>query len=201
MSALKALMDANIGCTVKYIDKCDIALVRDLFASIVVQDEQFTHLLFVDSDMEFKPASVLRLTEANQDVVGLAYRVRSPEVKFALLLNVDRLDSRGGLLEPDSIGMGVTLISRAALTRMIESGAVSAEPHDHEKEHGLRGPLYDFFFPLKVDGKRVFEDYAFCYRWRSIGGKVYAIIDEQVGHIGLTNYRGRMSDLGVREKP
>jgi hypothetical protein len=60
-------------------------------------------------------------------------------------------------------------------------------------------PLANFywrFFDTMVDpdsGRYLSEDYAFCRRWRDIGGKVYADLDSQLLHVGQHLFRGDLA--------
>jgi hypothetical protein len=47
-----------------------LPFMRNLFASLVMQDESYTHLLFVDADMGFEPSLIERMLEADKPVVG-----------------------------------------------------------------------------------------------------------------------------------
>lgn len=204
MASLIGTMNAfaanGVKCSMKLIDQTDIAYVRDVFASFILQDETYSHVLFVDSDMDYRPEAAVRLLSFDKDVIGLAARQRNEVVKYNLEFDPANPQSAGSLIKPLHLGMGVTLVSRKALLRMIESGIVSEENHTHQ--HGLHGKLYDFFFQIKVNNRRLLEDYSFCHKWRSIGGEVFAVIDETVGHIGRMNYKGRLADIGqtVTEK-
>jgi len=44
--------------------------MRNLYASLVMQDESYTHLLFVDADMGFAPSLIERMIAADKPVVG-----------------------------------------------------------------------------------------------------------------------------------
>lgn len=47
-----------------------LPFMRNLYASLVLQDESFTHLLFVDADMGFAPSLIERMIAAGKPVVG-----------------------------------------------------------------------------------------------------------------------------------
>ena len=38
------------------------------------------------------------------------------------------------------------------------------------------------------------EDFAFCKRWKNLGGKCHALITEKISHIGEHQYRGCFAD-------
>jgi hypothetical protein len=57
-----------------------LPFMRNLFASLVMQDESYTHLLFVDADMGFAPSLIERMIAADKPVIGAIY----PKRKFDL---------------------------------------------------------------------------------------------------------------------
>ena len=38
------------------------------------------------------------------------------------------------------------------------------------------------------------EDFAFCKRWKDIGGKCYAWVNDYLAHVGEHRYTGRFAD-------
>lgn len=51
-------------------------------------------------------------------------------------------------------------------------------------------------------GRYLTEDYSFCRRWRMLGGKVYALMEAELGHIGKHVYRGTLQwAVPVRDRP
>lgn len=51
-------------------------------------------------------------------------------------------------------------------------------------------------------GRYLTEDYSFCRRWRLLGGKIYALMEADVGHIGKHVYRGTLEQaVPVRDVP
>jgi hypothetical protein len=58
-------------------------------------------------------------------------------------------------------------------------------------------PYYWLFFDCMVDPdsrRYLSEDYAFCRRWRDIGGKVYADMQSDLGHLGQHVFRGNLAE-------
>ena len=47
-----------------------LPLARNLFASLVLEDKSYTHLLFVDSDMGFSPSLIAKMIAFQKPVVG-----------------------------------------------------------------------------------------------------------------------------------
>ena len=44
------------------------------------------------------------------------------------------------------------------------------------------------------------EDYAFCQRWRDMGGKVYCDVMITMGHVGKYEYAGQLGKFLEMEK-
>lgn len=54
----------------KFLSLSILSFMRNLYASLVMQDESFTHLLFIDADMGFAPSLIERMIAADKPVVG-----------------------------------------------------------------------------------------------------------------------------------
>src|SRR5262245_56036156 len=62
----------------KIISVALLPVARDILASIVLNDPSYTHLLFIDADMGFKPELIAKLIAFQEDVAG----VIAPKRKF-----------------------------------------------------------------------------------------------------------------------
>ncbi|WP_237152546.1 hypothetical protein [Oryzibacter oryziterrae] len=56
---------------VRFFETFDLRLVRNAYASIVLNDPSFTHLFFFDSDMGFFPSLMEKMLLADKPVVGV----------------------------------------------------------------------------------------------------------------------------------
>lgn len=57
------------------------------------------------------------------------------------------------------------------------------------------------FFDTEFDAENhtyLGEDFAFCKRWRSLGGKCHAYIEATIAHIGEHQYIGKFGDELIR---
>lgn len=72
MDLVTAFHSRGIDWSYRHLALSDIALSRNIFASLVLADDQFTHLLFIDSDMGFLPDGMLGLLDFDQSVVAAA---------------------------------------------------------------------------------------------------------------------------------
>lgn len=67
----------------RFIGTTIIARARNSYASLILQDPSYTHLLFIDSDMGFSPEAVVRMMDLEKDFCGCIYPMRVPnEAQF-----------------------------------------------------------------------------------------------------------------------
>ena len=86
----------------------------------------YTHMLFIDSDVEFQPEAGLRMLVADKDIVTTPYRAKNPNlnehtytVKFPDPKVVPILP--GGLVEIEAGPTGLMLIHRRVFEKIIKN--------------------------------------------------------------------------------
>ena len=168
-----------------------ISETRNYYASVLLQRAEHSHLLFVDSDMMFEPAAVWKLIEAQKPVAGCIYARRKPNAGV-VVYNNEPLRSTNGWARVDGLGMGLCLIQATCFRALLATDQIAKSTGHPFASHGLTGPLLGFFDPVSIGGKYSAEDYAFCYRWRTLcGGEVWGLVNAEIGHIGDFVYRAR----------
>lgn len=194
---------------------------RNAFASAVVENADYTHLLMIDADCSFDPSVVERLIAAEQSVVGACVPLRqvkwdrvgshlerhpdasaedlahmSHEFAVSFMPGAGAQATADGFLPARFLGSAVMLLSRDALVRMSESDQVDRYEMGASLGPGTPDFGWTFFDPF-VDPERgayLSEDYAFCQRWRALGGTVYADPRATVTHTGPVSIVGNLSD-------
>ena len=192
-------------------------VMRSVMASKALRDEDITHLLFVDTDMGFPVDAVRKLIRSGKDVIGCACPFRtiplhdtvsqsggsfrkaiSEILPYALKFppGTATIDIAGGICEVTGIGTGLLLISKQALKIMQDKGGLGTFAARFPYSQWYSGETYfGFFEHVIVDGAYLGEDYSFCHRrTESCGGKVYALVDEEIMHIGPLPVLGRYID-------
>lgn len=182
---------------VKYHSSADLIRNRNILASAALAQPDRTHLLFVDADMEFRPEALFRMLELARPVIGCIYPRRKPTDSlrdFVVDLGEEtRLQVTSGATRVRGVGMGLCLIDRTVLERMVASGKVR---RDELKDQGH--PIFGFFDPITPD---VSEDLSFCRRWASLcDGEVWALVDEEIGHVGETTFRAQFLDYARKTR-
>ena len=186
---------------------------RNIFGSQMVHSERYTHLLMVDSDLGFEPEVPQRLVDSGHDLVGACVplrEVRWQNVRAALdqvgSLTPEEMESLGHLyavsfVRPSSDAGGVTPVGDFVPARFVGGAMMLARREvfvrlagsDEVTHYEQGGNWQDWdpsgwtFFDQLVDpetGTYLSEDYAFCHRWRAVGGTLWADVRSQVTHNG-----------------
>jgi hypothetical protein len=178
----------------------DLCHARNKILGEFVRAEKYTHLLKVDDDMGWEPADVVRMLASGKDFIsGVGCKKKYPlewccsnRSDDAGIQQPVTFHQEGDIMlaEINYVGAGFVLISRECATRMIAAyqELMYVDCYDAQKEVGLYDPV------TIINGdyrERYFDDFAFCYRWRKIGGKVFAIPDIQLKHTGNHTFEGK----------
>lgn len=182
---------------VAVVQDCFVTSGRDRLAATCMQ-QGFSHLLFLDADIEFTPQDVAQLLAADKDVVAGAYRKKNSSGQFALSFigtadSGAAWDDEAQAMEVDGIGAGFLLVRRAVFERL------ATEMPDirfvEEGEDGTETEAHAFFEQrILSDGHRASEDILFCRRWRALGGKVWVLPCLRLKHWGPVAFEGALAD-------
>jgi hypothetical protein len=132
----------------------------------------FSHVLFIDDDMEFEPDVLNRLADRRLDFVVCDYpRKKIPRSTIAIGLDGEPMKLEEGLEEAAQVGFGMALIKMEVIKNI-------SKPR----------------FPLPFNsatGEYGSEDYWFCKKAREDGCKIFVDHDasKKVGHIGSYTFK------------
>ena len=170
---------------------------RNYLTSVFLNSD-FTHLLFVDSDVEFEPEAVLRMLVANKDVICTPYRVKSQDVDqktYTVEIKKATRMEAGDIMEITAGPTGIMLIHRDVFKKIIEKfpdlkikNSVFPKPGPDHKYY------YNFFDFTFEDGYSAGEDVSFCKLVREVGVKLYANSASFTKHHGSYAWGGRVKD-------
>ena len=175
---------------------------RNYLTSVFLTTE-YTHLLFIDSDVEFGPEAGLRMLVAGKDIITTPYRVKDERidqprytVKFADPKVVPILPS--GLVEIEAGPTGLMLIHRKVFEKIIKNrpdlkikNRANEALVQTDKSHGFYYNFFDFAFE---NGYTWGEDVSFCKLARKQGFKLYANIESPTAHRGEYAWVGKFGD-------
>jgi len=209
---------AQHGIAASLIDEIGNGLIGDVrakFVSRFLADKQFTHLMMIDDDVSWVTGSIRGLLNAEEDFVCGLYPRRSDPLTF----NFRSDDETNGNLSVNDKGLiegiwavpaGFMLLSRACCEKMVE--AYSNLIFESEKVKDVNGnevggytahAVFDPYFLEQGNGRppvKLGEDYAFCQRWKDIGGKIYVDPAVIMGHTGRKTFLGKLGDIFVAEE-
>jgi len=211
--ALAAACEAKgIGCHVELLeDDRVIQRARARLAKAFLGHPAATHLFFIDADIGFAPENALRLLAADKDLAAGVYPVKhldweriraaalagAADIQAAAATYVVRfLPAAGNAVEVDGgfarvayVGTGFMLVRRAVVERVAE-----AHPELMAELEELGGLTPMIFEPMvePETGEYLSEDYAFCRRWRDLGGEVWADVESPLRHVGHAVYAGAL---------
>lgn len=153
-------------------------------------------VIFIDHDLSWQPDALLRLLEAEGDVVSGTYRFKKePEEYMGAVVTDDQgfpIHRPDGCLEMHSIPAGMLRITREGVNRFMREWpelcyGEACAPHVDLFNHGAHGGVW------------YGEDYAFARRWREKCGKVWLVPNLQIDHHSDKPYPGNYSAFLMRQ--
>lgn len=173
IGALETLGDKGVGVSVS----CQIGGYKPHNMNRLVQEAQdhnLTHLMSIDCDMIFPSSGVLRLLDADKDIIGANYNQRATaQSGEGLISTVKMADNKGKLMSMNelpgqlfkcwSLGLGFTLMKMSIFDKL-------EKPYfrDYEDDKG------DFHT----------EDVEFFTKCQKAGFEVWCNPTIKMGHIG-----------------
>ena len=170
---------------------------RNYLTSVFLTTE-YTHLLFIDSDVEFEPEAVVRMLVAKKDVVCTPYRVKSSDVSkniYTVEIKKDAPLEAGDLIEIIGGPTGIMLIQREVFKKIIEKFPELKIKNSVFPKEGPDHQYYYNFFDFKFEnGYSVGEDVSFCHLVLKAGFKLYANTASITKHHGSYAWEGKFKD-------
>jgi hypothetical protein len=180
----------------------------------------YTHMLFIDSDIDFKAIDIIALLHFDKDIIGAPYPKKSikwesiiDSVKKHPNITPNDLNQLTGdfvfnpvpgtkefsiqkPLEVLEIGTGYMLIKREVFDKFATEYPHLRYKPDHVGQENFDGKRYiHAFFDTVIDPsseRYLSEDYFFCQYWRNIGGQVWLCPWMTTSHIGTYSFSGNL---------
>ena len=172
-----------------------------------------THLLFVDADISFQPAQVLRMAALGQDVVAGMYPLKTRDWSAASVARLqqgegletaplryvglpcagDERQEQDGFVTGEYAGTGFMMIRRAALARLMAAHPELRFAAAHDRATQDPSPHQFALFDCMIEPETLHylsEDYTFCRRWRALGGQIWLDTRGALVHTGGHDFVG-----------
>lgn len=181
-----------------------IPRARNQSLGIFMNEGDFTHLLFIDADIEFKPEAVIDLLLSPKEVTCCAYPTKGIDLDKLITSIKDNPDStetlfsrgydyafnmykpayiEGNLLKVRHASNGFMMIKRSIIEKL--------QPKYPELTISNTRKSYKWcglFCCMIKQEVYLSEDYSFCERVYENGGDVWINIDHNLSHIGNFTY-------------
>jgi hypothetical protein len=179
-----------------------VSRARNAAVAHFLEDEENTHLLFIDSDIIFEPEDVYRLIQAEKDVIAGMYPKKY--IVWDRLKkdpNAERVDfpiggeikvTEDDYIESGYLPTGFLMIKRKAILKLIEQHPELKYKNDIDGYMGGEDNFYNLFNAGIRNGIYESEDWGFCSLWKESGGQVLIHPDINLKHVGWHEYSGNL---------
>jgi hypothetical protein len=193
-------------------------------ANFLKDPANYTHLLFIDSDIDFKFETIMKMLKLDREVIATPYPMKHihwdqiwDRVQKGKIKNIEELKRAGhafpikldnqkgkeipvvdGVIEVSHAPTGCMLIKKQVFDKMIK-----AYPNDKIEQATIVNGIalideynYNFFDTIHDPETRKYygEDFGFCKKWTAIGGKCYCYVSDDITHVGEYAYNGKLMD-------
>lgn len=190
-----------------------ITRARNALVAKFLDDPAATHFMFIDADIGFETEQVMRMLAFDKDIVAGMYPLKDIRWDEEAIMRAQRgeplelasmryvglpcdprdREEQDGFVTGTYAGAGFLMIKREVFERMRVS-----YPHlQYTAAHTAAAPSlsnnqYAFFDCVidRLSGEYLSEDYAFCHRWRALGGKIWLDTRGTLAHIGPHEFLG-----------
>jgi predicted O-methyltransferase YrrM len=177
-----------------------VTRARDQILAVFMGNPQFSHLIMIDSDVEFPREAPLRLLSDCRfhDMVMCLYPKKKQPIEFPVFWTDHQVkdgihaDTRSGCVEIQAGPAGFFMVTRKAVQKLIDANSDlkygAGQPFDEHR--------YALFNPIQEGSTLWSEDITFCLRWRRLGGTVWLNPYFDLTHwVGGVAFKGHTLDL------
>jgi len=179
----------NVEFEIKYINNQIVTRARNMCSSVFLEDESYTHMLFIDADVVWNPIEVQKLIMHNKECVIGVYPNKCYKWEGEKLI-LEPSSVLGEMIDGSKLrrvkygATGFMLLARNALERIKEKVETFYLPGSN----GEQIKLYNFFDCKVVNNDYLTEDYYFSHLFNESGGEIYADMTISLRHMGTHEY-------------
>ena len=186
----------------------DVYLARERLFGAFLRLPDATHMLSIDSDMgwnENDVVTMLLLQRPFLAAVGpkklypITFAYNNSDDNFKQLPLVHEIETN--VAEVSEVGGAFVLMTRECCQKLADA---YPDLQFHGDENVIEYGVYDPIYIRSDDGKiirRLSEDYAVCYRWRKLGGKIEVLLDVTMQHVGAHTFTGNLLEHCLAQDP
>lgn len=204
------IKDVAIGFDCIYFDSL-IARARNAAVAGFLNQKDATHLLFVDTDINFRSEDVFKMLERDKEVVcGLYPKKYISKIKLDYVAKMNKqlpnnyeslcTDFSSEIFNDGSkakyAATGFMLIKKEAILKIIEKFPNIKYKNDIDSYEQYGDNFYNLF-PCEINPetkKYESEDYGFSRLWRETGGEIFIEKSAELIHYGWKGFSGNISE-------
>lgn len=178
-----------------------VQYARDYLIYRFLESPEFTHLLWIDSDLGWQTSAIARLVESGKEIIGGSYTTKSPTKSIYPFVAVG--PEVDGLQEVSALPGGFILMSRKAVQALWDASPQIVMEHggkDLIMRHVCDLELYTTDENGTTVQRLMGEDYVMQAKLRSLGFKMYLLTDIDFVHVGLSEWPGNVAKAYEFEK-
>jgi hypothetical protein len=180
----------NIDWTVETMtNESLISRARNTLTAKFLHNKESTHLMFIDADIGWEPWHLLVMLDAQKDVIGGLYPMKSLPVKWCVN-GIPGLveDPTSNHIEVTKTGTGFLLIKRDVFEKLDAHPATRPFNNDIGLPAELNPYMKTYFDTAVRENRYYSEDWTFCENWRDLGGQVF--VDKRIllRHVGTYTF-------------
>lgn len=188
---------------------------RSRLAAQFLAHPEATHLLFIDADIAFLPQTVFRLLDSGKDVIAAVCPLKKIDwgkVRKAVEKGVTDLQAASigyvvrflpnaqnsvevndGFAQVAYGGTGFLMVTRGAMQKLFDAHPELRAKMRDMADNSAHETVMVFETMIEPEtGQYLSEDYAFCRRWRDLGGEIWADFEARLTHVGHAAYTGSL---------
>lgn len=219
IKTIQVLNNMNIKFFVEFTqNESLISRARNNLIAKAMTNKESTHFMFIDSDISWNPIEIIKLIVRDKDLVGGIYPLKTlnldnikniknienksiSDIKKELIkfnfnaINNGNAEIKDSCLEVKHIATGFMMIKRAVIESLQKSYPYTKYVDDIGYLNNTEDENAFALFDTNVEyGHYLSEDWLFCERWKSIGGKVFCDITIGLSHTGSYSFEGKLYD-------
>lgn len=221
IQACMAFKEIGLKYSICTISDSLINRTRNNLVAKFMANPEYTHMMFIDVDLQFDKDSILKLLWHDKDVITASYPIKeinwdkvkegaqkdipSNELMGYATRYVVRMTKPGetelnidnGAIECYDAGTGFMLIKREVFDKMFKKYKKLKYKDDTGILSGKELENSYALFNSYVDdnGRFLSEDYGFCRYWQKIDGKVWFDPTIDLIHFGRIKYSGKFLEF------
>jgi len=178
---------------------------RNTLVKAVLQDESFTHIMWLDSDLRFPPSTLERLLAHKLPIVCATYTERSYPFRPTAFpdfddpgLRIFTTPENTGLVEIKSAGFGCVLVETDYLRKMSKPWFMVG--YNTETDSCIGEDIYFFYKFAKETGAKVMMDYDLTKEILHIGRFEFSYMHALQNHIAREEARKAEEEAKKQEE-